>query len=73
MPKTKNTQASGYEVVVDRVINPGRGTREGKITILVAAGSARLRLHLQLEDAARLVEGISAAVEQIRARTAAPR
>ena len=69
----KGTKAGGYEVVVDRVINPGRGTREGKITILVGAGSARLRLHLRLEDAARLAQGVSAAVEQMRARTAAPR
>jgi hypothetical protein len=69
----KGTKAGGYEVSVDRVIDPGRGTREGKIAIAVTAGSARLRLHLQLQDAARLAEGISAAVEQMQARTAAPR
>jgi hypothetical protein len=69
----KGTKAGGYEVSVDRVIDPGRGTREGKIAIVVTAGSARLRLHLQPKDAARLAEGISAAVEQMQARTAAPR
>jgi hypothetical protein len=69
----KGTKAGGYEVSVDRVIDPGRGTREGKITIAVTAGSARLRLHLQPKDAARLAEGISAAVEQMQARAAAPR
>jgi hypothetical protein len=69
----KRPQASGYEVSVDRVVDPGRGTREGRIAIAVTAGSARLRLHLQPKDAARLAEGISAAVEQMQARTAAPR
>ena len=69
----KGTKAGGYEVSVDRVIDPGRGTREGKITIAVTAGSARLRLHLQPKDAARLAEGISAAVERMRSRTPASR
>ena len=67
----KGSQAGGYEVNVDRVIEPGRITREGKIAILVTAGSARLRLHLQPEHAARLAEGISAAIEQMRSRTPA--
>ena len=67
----KRSQAGRYEVNVDRVIEPGRITREGKITIAVTAGSARLRLHLQPEQAARLAEGISAAIEQMRSRTPA--
>ncbi len=67
----KRPKAGGYEVNVDRVIEPGRITREGKITIAVTAGSARLRLHLQPEQAIRLAEGISAAVEQVRSRTPA--
>ncbi len=67
----KRPKAGGYEVNVDRVIEPGRITREGKITIAVTAGSARLRLHLQPEQAARLAEGISAAVEQMRSQTPA--
>jgi hypothetical protein len=66
-------KAGGYEVTVDRVIESGRITREGKITIAVTAGSARLRLHLQPEHAARLAEGISAAIEQMVARASVPK
>ena len=69
MPKRR--QAGGYEVTVDRVIEPARVTRDGKIAILVTTGSARLRLHLQPEEATHLAEGISAAIEQMRSRTPA--
>ena len=67
----KRPKAGGYEVNVDRAVEPGRITREGKIAILVTAGSARLRLHFQPKQAARLAKGISAAVEQMRSQTPA--
>jgi hypothetical protein len=40
----KKPRIAEYELSVDRVIEPGLVGREGKITILVGTGSARLRL-----------------------------
>jgi hypothetical protein len=64
----KKPRAAEYELNVDRVIEPGRVAREGKITILVGAGSARLRLQLEPPDALRLADGILAALRQMGGR-----
>jgi hypothetical protein len=61
----KRPKAGGYEVNVDRVIEPGQVTRDGKIAILVTAGSARLRLHFEPADALGLADGILAALRQM--------
>ena len=64
----KRPRASAYEVNVDRVIEPGRVTRDGKIAILVTAGNARLRLHFEPTDALGLADGILAALRQMGGR-----
>ena len=64
----KRSRASAYEVNVDRVIEPGRVTRDGKITILVAAGSASLRLRFEPMNALGLANGILAALRQMGGR-----
>jgi hypothetical protein len=64
----KKPRAAEYELSVDRVIEPGLVGREGKITILVGAGSARLRLEFEPEHALRLADGILAALRQMGGR-----
>jgi hypothetical protein len=64
----KLPRAAEYELSVDRVIEPGLGGREGKITILVGAGSAQLRLQFEPEHALRLADGILAALRQMGRR-----
>jgi hypothetical protein len=66
----KRPHASAYEVNVDRVIEPGRATHDGKITILVAAGSASLRLRFEPTKALHLADGILAALRQMGERPA---
>jgi hypothetical protein len=66
----KRPKAGGYEVTVDRVIEPGRIMRDGKIAILVTAGNARLRLHFEPTDALGLADGILAALRQMGGRPA---
>jgi hypothetical protein len=61
----KKPRASEYEVRVDKVIESGRVAREGKITVVLGAGSARLRLQLEPPDALRLADGILAALRQM--------
>jgi hypothetical protein len=55
-------------VNVDRVIEPGRATRDGKIAILVVAGSAHIRLQFEPTDALHLADGILAALRQMGGR-----
>ena len=64
----KKPRIAEYELSVDRVIEPGLVGREGKIMILVGAGSARLRLQLEPEHALRLADGILAALRQMGGR-----
>jgi hypothetical protein len=64
----KKPRAAEYEMSVDRVIEPGMVGREGKIAILVAAGSTRLRLEFEPEHALRLADGILAALRRMGGR-----
>jgi hypothetical protein len=64
----KNPQASDYRMSVDHVIETGQVTADQKITILVTAGSARLRLELEPLDALRLADGILAALRKMGGR-----
>ncbi len=64
----KNPQASDYRMSVDHVIETGQVTADQKIAILVAAGSARLRLEFEPADALRLADGILAALRRMGGR-----
>ncbi len=64
----KKPRIAEYELSVDRVIEPGLVAREGKITILVGAGRARLRLEFEPEHALRLADGILAALRHMGGR-----
>jgi hypothetical protein len=64
----KKPGVNEYGLSVDRVIEPGLVGREGKITVVVGAGSARLRLQLEPEHALRLADGILAALRQMGGR-----
>jgi hypothetical protein len=61
----KKPRVAEYELSVDRVLESGRVAREGKITVVLGAGSARLRLQFELPDALRLADGILAALRQM--------
>jgi hypothetical protein len=50
------------------LIKPGLAGREGKITVVVGAGSARIRLLLEPEHALRLADGILAALREMGGR-----
>jgi DNA-binding XRE family transcriptional regulator len=63
MPKTP--QLNGYQISVDRVIEPGQVTADRKIAVLVTAGSARLQLELEPPAALRLADGIMAALRKM--------
>ena len=64
----KKPPIAEYELGVDRVIEPGLVAREGKITVILGAGSARLRLQLEPEQALRLADGILDALRQMGGR-----
>ena len=55
-----------YEIKVDRVVGPARATGDGGVIVVLAAGSARLRLRLAPRDAARLATGLAAAARRER-------
>ena len=61
----KKTQPNGYQISVDRVIEPGQVAADRKIAVLVTAGSARLQLELKPPDALRLADGIMAALREM--------
>jgi hypothetical protein len=63
MPKTP--QPNGYQISVDRVIEPGQVTADRKIAVLVTAGGAHLRLELEPMNALRLADGIMAALREM--------
>jgi hypothetical protein len=64
----KKPGVAEYGLSVDRVIEPGLVGRERKITVVVGAGSARLRLQLEPEHALRLADGILAALREMGGR-----
>jgi hypothetical protein len=64
----KKSRASEYELSVDRVLESGRVAREGKIAVILGAGSARLHLQFEPPDALRLADGILAALRQMGGR-----
>ena len=57
----KKPQPSGYQISVDRVIEPVQITADRKITVLVMAGRAHLQLEFEPPAALRLADGIMAA------------
>jgi DNA-binding XRE family transcriptional regulator len=63
MPKTP--QLNGYQISVDRVIEPGQVTADRKIAVLMTAGSARLQLELEPPAALRLADGLMAALREM--------
>jgi hypothetical protein len=64
----KKPRVAEYELSIARVIESGRVAREGKITVVLGAGSARLRLQFEPPDALRLADGILAALRQMGGR-----
>jgi hypothetical protein len=64
----KKPQGAEYELSIDRVIESGRVACEGKITVVLGAGSARLRLQLEPAHALGLADGILAALRQMGGR-----
>jgi hypothetical protein len=66
----KKSRANEYELSVDCVIETSHVPREGKITVILGAGSARLHLQFEPLDALRLADSILAALRQMGRRSA---
>jgi hypothetical protein len=64
----KKPQVAEYELSVDRVLESGRVAREGKIAVILGAGSTRLRLQFEPAHALYLADGILAALRQMGGR-----
>jgi hypothetical protein len=66
--RPKKPQIAQYGLSVDRVIEPGLVASQGKIMVILGAGSARLCLQLEPEHALHLADGILGALRQMGGR-----